>query len=133
MQFLEREVISMVEFNIVEGSRLEDELDWDNLKKDYQDLTLTVAEIQTKYGLTNSKWQTVRKHLESEGIPLRNRGRVKNSYGDHNAKHYHKDKRSGKYLVRKVLDGKYTVFGLFDTENEAKAKVEELKRNGWKK
>ena len=123
----------MVEFNIVEGCRLEDELDWEGLKTDYQDLTLTVAEIQDKYGLTNSKWQTVRKHLEDEGIPLRNRGRVRNSYGYYNAKHYHKDKRSGKFIVRRVINGKYTVFGLFDTEDKAKAKVEELKQNGWRK
>ena len=123
----------MVEFNIVEGSRLEDELDWEGLKTDYQDLTLTVAEIQDKYGLTNSKWQTVRKHLEDEGIPLRNRGRVKNSYGDHNAKHYHKDKRSGKFIVRRVINGKYTMFGLYRTEDEAQERVRELKENGWKK
>lgn len=122
-----------MEFTISDGVKLEDTIDWEQLKEDYQNLEMTVPEIKEKYGVTNSQWNRVRRQLKEDGVPLRNRGRVRNSYCSYHAKHYHVDKKSGKFLVRKVVKGEYIRFGLFDTEDEAKAKVEELKANGWKK
>ena len=46
-------------------------------------------------------------------------------------KYYTRDKKSGKYTVQKVIDGKNLRFGIFDTEDEAKDRVDYLKSVGW--
>ena len=47
------------------------------------------------------------------------------------AKYYTKTP-NGKYRVQKIINGKSRGFGVYDTEEEAKSIVEELKRNGFK-
>ena len=46
-------------------------------------------------------------------------------------KYYTRDKKSGKYTVQKVIDGKNLRFGIFDTEDEAKDRVDYLKSVDW--
>lgn len=51
---------------------------------------------------------------------------------DKKPKYYTCDKRSGKYIVQKNIDGKHSSFGTFDTEEEAKIRVDYLKSVDWK-
>ena len=47
-----------MKFNIIDGN---DDIDYDSILEDYQNLDLTVKEIRTKYNLSMGKWQTIQK------------------------------------------------------------------------
>ena len=118
-------------FNIIDGN---DDIDYDSILTDYQNLDLTVKEIRTKYNLSMGKWQTIQKQWKQDGIPLRNlqnkppRKHTRNFIG---AKNYSYDKRTGKYRVFKTINGKQYFFGYFDTEEEAQHRVKYLRMNNW--
>lgn len=46
-------------------------------------------------------------------------------------KYYHYDKSRGAYRVHKVKNGKYISYGFFNTEEEAKQRVEFCKKHNW--
>ena len=46
-------------------------------------------------------------------------------------KYYHFDKSRGMYRVHKVKNGKYVSYGFFNTEEEAKKRVEQCKKLEW--
>ena len=118
-------------FNIIDGY---DDIDYDTLLEDYRNLELSVKEIQKKHGLTIGKWQSITREWKEKGIKLRGRqNQRKNHYpGEYiGAKNYYYSKSIGKYTVSKHINGKYYYFGTFGTEEEAQARVKELRENNW--
>ena len=118
-------------FNIIDGN---DDIDYDSILEDYQNLDLTVREIKEKHGISDGRWQTITRHWREQGIPLRGRmNRKKHRYiaTPFASKNYTYDKRNGVYKVYKKIEGKTYLFGSYGTEEEAKQRVEELKKNKW--
>ncbi|WP_296885109.1 hypothetical protein [uncultured Methanobrevibacter sp.] len=119
-----------MDFNIIDGH---DDFDHEAILQDYQNLDLTVREIKEKYDIGDSKWQTITRHWKEAGIPLRGRmNRKKHQYitTPFASKNYSKT-TSGRYRVYKKIKGVNYYFGVFDSEEEARAKVEELRQNNW--
>lgn len=117
-------------FNIIDGH---DNIDYESVLRDYQNLDLTVREIKEKHGISDGRWQTITKHWKEAGIPLRGRmNRKKHRYiaTPFASKNYTKT-TSGRYRVYKKIKGVNYNFGVFDSEEEARAKVEELRQNNW--
>lgn len=54
-----------------------------------------------------------------------------NKYEREKAKYYRYDEHAKKWRIYKTVDGKYTNFGYYDTEEEAQAMVKYLKENNW--
>ena len=118
-------------FHIIDG---QEEYDYDAILQDYQNMELSVKEIQEKYGLTVGRWQNITKQWKQGSIPLRGRkNQRKRKYSESysGAKNYSLDKRAGTYRVYKNIHGKNYYFGNYGTEEEAKQRVEYLKRNRW--
>lgn len=118
----------MTTFNIIENHDLFDDFPYESLKKDYMDMNIPVIRIKKKYGVTNSrKWTKILRKLRSENVPMRFKAR------DHDPKYYYYAKDCKKYVVRRVINKKLIYYGRYSTEEEAKARVQELKANGWQK
>ena len=118
-------------FNIVENA--DDEYDYEAIKKDYANLSIPVKEIRDKHGLSAAKWYRIVKQFKAEGMPLRNKyTHAPREYNSHalSAKNYTKNK-IGKFVVAKRIKGKHHYFGTYETEQEAIARVQELRENGW--
>lgn len=109
----------VVNFNLIEGD-YNPNFPYDTVKKEYRD-GLPVKEIRKKHGLNNGQWSRFLKELKSEGFPLR---------GD-NPRFYIHDKTRRMYKVERVINGKRVFFGYFKTEEEAQARVKQLKENNW--
>lgn len=95
---------------------------YSSFEKDYLD-NVPVVELSRKYG--HNYYKRLYRELVARGIPPR--------IDRENPKHYHYSKRSKSYIVMKRINGKTVHFGSFKNEDEAKALVEELKKNNWKK
>lgn len=111
-----------VNYRIVEG----DYSKYDEFVRLYNDYSLDVLEIKRQIG--NNIYSKLRKEaLENGDIkprPFNLRRNIRYKY-------YHYDKNRGQYRVRKVKNGKYMSFGFYDTEEEAKKKVEQLLAVDW--
>ena len=112
-----------VNFNIVENDYSSK---YDEFVKLYNDYSVDVRTIKQKIGGTYSK---LRKEALDNGDIKQRPYNIKRT----NYKHYHFDKNMQKFRVRKVKNGKYMSFGFYDTEEEAKQVVEELKKVDWDK
>ena len=117
----------MLNFNIIDGVDVHKTYDFEELKKDYLDMNNSVNDIMEKYGFSSGQWVNARKRLEDAGVPLR---------GTHTkqmrtAKHYIYDRRRNRYKVCRNIGGKHYYFGVYKTEEEAKARVQELRDKGW--
>ena len=120
-----------MKFNIIDGS---DDLPYDDILRDYQNLELSVAEIRTKYNLSMGKWQSITRRWKKDGIPLRGRhNQRKRQYPPHYAcaKNYHYNKKNGHYIVTKNINGEFHYFGAYDSEEEAIDRVHELRESNW--
>ena len=119
-------------FNIVNGH---DNFDYEQIKKDYQNLDLSVKTIREKYDLSMGKWQRITKQFKEDGIPLRNRHRqserVYRTKKFSGAKNYYYDKITMKWRVIKYIGGKCYYFGSYVEEQDAIDKVRELRQNNW--
>ena len=114
----------MMNFHIVEN----DNSKYDEFVELYNDYSIDTATIKQKIG-SNSYLKLRKEALENGDI----KQRPSNIKRNQNHKFYHFDKNRGKYRVRKVRHGKYMCFGFYDTENEAKQVVEQLKAVDWDK
>lgn len=115
-----------INFNIVEGVSVHDTYDLNELKKDYLNVEeYSVEDIKAKYGLTHGQWLTALERLKNAGVSPRTNVRYARYYTHIN---YY---GSVKYRVNRWINGKMYYFGRFDSEKEAKKRVEELNRNGW--
>lgn len=113
----------LMNFRVIEG--VEDSFDYEEIKKDYLNPELSVKSIKEKYNISNSKWDNrIIKRFKEENIPLRCRSGLGN-----NSKNYCKSKN--RFMVYKTVNRVKYHFGYYKTEDEAKARVEELKMNGW--
>ena len=117
-------------FRLIEGKY--EDLPLNEIKKDYMACELTIPELREKYDLSVNNWDRIRRQFKKEGVPMRTlKERANPKHHTFKiAKNYYQTK-NGKWRVQKVIDGKYHHFGTFDTEEEAQAKVKELKENGW--
>ena len=111
-----------VNYRIIEG----DYSKYDEFVRLYNDYSLDVLEIKKQIG--NNIYSKLRKEALEKGDikprPFNLRRNVKYKY-------YHYDKDRKQYRVRKVKNGKYMSFGFYDTEEEAKEKVEQLLAVDW--
>lgn len=111
-----------INFNIVEG----DYGRYDDFVRLYNNKKISVEYIQRKIGTTC--YNKYRKRALEEGVIS---PRIVGVKINQDFKYYHFDKQRGKYRVHKVKNGKYMSFGFYDTEEEAKQRVEELKKVNW--
>lgn len=113
-----------MKFNIIEnpdpGYNIED------VQKDYQNPDITVKEIREKYGITPGAWKNILRHWKNEGVPLRSNCRLTRK-----PNYYTLDKRYGIWYVQRTVKNRCYRFGGYKTEEEAKARVEELHENNW--
>lgn len=119
-----------MEFNIIDGH---DDYDYDDIVQDYLNLKLPVKEIREKHKITPGVWQRILRRFKEDNVPLRNlqkRTPRINNYQPMGCKNYTK-LSNGKYRVYKSIRGKCYLFGNYETEEEAIARVQELKSNNW--
>ena len=114
-------------FNIIDGT---DDLDYDMVLQDYQNLELSVREIKEKHGITDGKWQRITKQWREQGITLRSKYH-RTGYPVYTFRCKNYTLNNGRYKVYKEINGKKHYFGTYETEEEAKAKVKELWDNNW--
>lgn len=77
----------------------------------------------------------IKTHIHNElgeNALLKNGHRANPTRKTKTIKNYHQ-RRSGKYVITKRLDGKTVYFGEVATENQAKWFVKQLSKNGWDK
>ena len=111
-----------VNFRIIEG----DYSKYDKFVEMYNNRKISTEYIKRKLGVAF--------YNKYRGEALRNgdiEPRPLSLKINNNFKYYHYDKVKKKYRVRKVKNGKYMSFGFYDTEEEAKQRVEELKKINW--
>lgn len=113
-------------FNIVENNQ--SVLDMDELIKDYNNMNLSVKEIQKKHNIGSGAWQTVLKRLKEHGVTMRGYSKPR---GVRKARYYYWDKHSQSWRVYRFINGKYHGFGGYKLEKEAQERVKELKQNNW--
>lgn len=114
----------VVNFNLTEG---EDNSKYEEFVKLYNDYSVDVTKIKKKLGNSNTYAKFRKMALKNGDIKQRPFNLNHNTH----FKYYHFDKKMQKYRVHKVKNGKYMSFGFYDTEEEAKCKVEELKKVNW--
>ncbi len=115
-----------VSFRIVENP-VED-YDLDEIIRDYQNLELSVHDIRLKYGFTRSNWRSVLRCMQEQGVVLRSKD--KGSKAQQKGRYYYRRPYGG-FIVKRVINGIVYHFGTYWSEDEAKARVEELNGNGW--
>ena len=111
-----------VNFRIIEG----DYSKYDKFVEMYNNRKISTEYIKRKLGVAfynKYRGEALREgDIEPRPLSLK----INNNF-----KYYHYDKVKKKYRVRKVKNGKYMSFGFYDTEEEAKQRVEELKKINW--
>ena len=114
-----------VHFKIIEGDYAL-HFPYEKIKEDYYNSDILVREIMAKYQLSKGDWKRIREQIKKEGLPL------KTSYNRlGTGKYYYYDKKRGDWKVQRHFKRKTVFFGYYSSEEEAKERVEELKRNGW--
>ena len=112
-----------VNFRLIEG----DYSKYDTFVELYNNKKVSVEYIKRKVGTHIYKKFRAEALENGDIIPRPSGVKINQDF-----KYYHFDKQRGKYRVRRVINGKFLSFGFYDTENEAKQRVEELKKNNWK-
>lgn len=114
-------------FRIIENPY--DDYPFDDIIRDYTAKELTVVEIREKYDITSRKWlRDVLPVLKEWGVPLRGHSSTKRTA--RKFKNYYLTVE-GKFRVGKTINNKHYSFGEFKTEEEAEARVNELRENNW--
>lgn len=96
------------------------------IQEEYENWDIPMEHIRKNHDLTLQEWNNIMKRFKDEGVcmrPKRHRPGAKNYY-------YHK--AFGKWIVKKMINGKLHVYGVYTTERRAKTRVKELKSKGWK-
>jgi hypothetical protein len=91
-----------------------------DFEEDYQNTDYTAADLKKKYGYNH--YRRLYKEYMERGGKTRLPG-----------KYYSFDKSSNQWVIYKRVNGKMRYFGSFETEEEAKVRVKELKENNWNK
>ena len=109
-----------MQFRISEGKGI----NYEQAKKDYIE-GLHGVKFRDKHNLGLSAYNRLLKRFREEGITIYN--------NKLDAKYYYHSKKADVYVVcRRIgVSGKFHYFGNYKTEDEAKARVEELKANNW--
>lgn len=107
-------------FNIIENSNFFDDVNVEEFKKDFYNLTNN--DMLTKYDMSYTKFKRIIRELG-----LKKRGGVRSP------KHYYYMKNHKRYIVQKQTGKKNNYFGIYKTEEEAKKVVEHLKKHDWSK
>ncbi|MBR0059629.1 MAG: hypothetical protein IJP99_10685 [Methanobrevibacter sp.] len=113
-------------FKIVDGNPI----DYEEVKKDYLNGIVSKA-LCKKHNIGTSQYLRILKRFREEGVI--GKGRIYRN-GVTNPKWYRTTTSSNgtkSYEVRRMFNTKMYTFGRFKTEEEAQARVEELKSNGW--
>ena len=112
-----------ITFNIVEQKGL----DYEEAKKAYLD-GVKGMRFRKMFGIGTSQYKRLLERFREDGIPVHQRGGV--YYGT--PKYYYCTKeREDYFIVCKWINRKKHYFGFYNSEEEAKARVEELKKNNW--
>lgn len=82
-----------------------------------------IEKFNTSTSTVSKKYHRACSELEVE--PYRKRGKTANP------KNYFYDKRREKWKVVKIIKGKQIFYGYYETEQDAKNKVIELKKTDW--
>lgn len=114
--------IKKMNFRIIENP--DNDFDLEAVIKDYQNWDIPTSEIKEKYQITSRKYKQVIAEIKDRGIPLRPRLPL-------HCKYYYYKKYDKKWVVKRVFDGKAYYFGYYRTEEEAEARVKELRENNW--
>ena len=117
-----------MEFKVVENHQ--PNYDIEEVKKDYTETNLSVKQIREKYGISRGQWHTIRKHWKREGVPMRGRNYCSRK-GSIFTTYYYPHGDTGRYVILRSIGGKSYYFGICKNEEEAKARVKELKENNW--
>lgn len=129
--------MSNITFNIVEGGTDFSEELLEKIRYDYyENLNLTVKQIQRKYGLNNKKWVKIRnKLIDDYGFSNRMNNHQCNTKHkkERNVKNYYRNTYGNKYYVVKRIEGEDVYFGSFSSEKEAQKCVELCKARNWDK
>lgn len=114
---------SLVNFRIVEndyGDRESEFQEWVRL----YNTGMLVKDINQKLKLSAYMYKKYRSRALQEGL-------IKDRRKEYQPRYYYKNNK-GKYMVRrKNQEGKIIYYGTYKTEKEAKARVDELKKNNW--
>ena len=115
-------------FKIVEGTTTNDEERYEEWIKEYLNNT-PMSEIQDKLGINIYMYRKYRKRALEEGRVVDRRTTQKDDY-----KYYYRT-RHNTFIINKrcPITRKIVHYGTYKTEEQAKRKVEELKRNNWEK
>lgn len=113
-------------FRIIENNN---EVDYEEFKKDYSNSSLLKEEIRKKYDLRPSDFKDLVKKCEDEGV-IRERPRKKHIFKNF-SKYYYKTKKG--YVVTKYVGNKSVYYGQYKYEEDAKKIVEWLKEHNWDK
>lgn len=105
--------------------------EWELLKKDWMDRTITVKQLLKKYSISHVDfYESIHDRLiEDTGFRRRSPDVVRKP--KQGTKYYYYE--NGKYAVMKVIDGKRHRYGKYDTELSAKMVVSKLKEVDWDK
>ena len=110
-----------INFRVIDG----DYFSYEEFVELYNDYSIRTEDIKKKVG--GSRYlRFLKEALANDDIKRR-------PLGGSQIKNYHYDKRRKKFRVRKVIGGKYTCFGYYEKEDDAKRVVEILREIGWDK
>lgn len=111
-----------IKFHIIENS--EPDYNLEEVIKDYLNTELSTTEIKQKHKITTRKYTKILNEIKKRGLPLRN-----TKHNSLNCKYYYFNK--GYWFVKRVFNQKTYYFGTYKSEEEAKARVKELRENNW--
>ena len=112
-------------FKIVEGKTL----DYETVKEAYLSGIYGV-ELREMFGMGTSQYSTMLKRFREDGIHVPKHGNIRPNNLPRN---YHPRKSHGRtyWIVTKTINWKKYNFGSYKTEEEAKARVQELRESNW--
>lgn len=109
-------------FKVVENSR--PDYDVEEVIKDYLNTELSTIEIKQKHKITTKKYTKILNEIKKRGLPLRNA-----KHNSRKCKYY--SFIQGYWVVKRIFNQKTYYFGKYRSEEEAKARVNELRENNW--
>lgn len=115
----------MVNVKISNGTYFTEE-DYQAFKQDYIHSTLSMNQLKEKHNVTSHNMR------KSVSRIIKETGFRRTSTTNRPVKYYVKT-RGGKYTVIRKRNNKRTHFGTYDTEEEARKVVDELKKVNWDK
>lgn len=126
-------VKSRPKFRIIEGgSESKYEKIYQDFKADYLSPNITVNEMLEKYDISISNYNQLRNRVAEETGVNRKISKVKYIRAwTHHSRFIDYMKKSDKYRVSKVIQGKKTHFGLYDDMKTAVYVRDKLEENNW--